>query len=59
MESTQVHTVFVRKKIKKIKENLEHLDFLHSWTYNPHKCIYNYKKDNFFFKKKLINLYCI
>ena len=59
MESTQVHTVFVRKKRKKIKENLEHLDFLHSWTYNPHKYIYNYKNDHFFLKKKLINLYCI
>ena len=40
MESAVVNIVFFLKNGKKIlKENLEHLDFLHSWTYNPHKKI--------------------
>ena len=40
MESTLVHIVFFLKSGEAIlKEHLEHLDFLHSWTYNPHKKI--------------------
>ena len=40
MESTLVHIVFFLKNGGKIlKEHLEHLDFLHSWTYNTHKKI--------------------
>ena len=38
MESTLVYIVFFLKNEEKIlKEHLEHLDFLHSWTYNTHK----------------------
>ena len=42
MKSTLVHiAVFFTYKMGKkyLKENLEHLDFLHSWTYNPHQKI--------------------
>ena len=40
MESTLVHIVFFLKNGEKfLKEHLEHLDFLHSWTYNSHKKI--------------------
>ena len=35
---TNAYSFFLKKREKKVlKENLEHLDFLHSWTYNPHK----------------------
>ena len=44
MEYTLVHIVFFLKNWEKfLKENLEHLDFLHSWTYNPQKKLYNCK----------------
>ena len=40
MEYTLVPKVFFLKNGEKVfKENLEHLDFLHSWTYNPQKKI--------------------
>ena len=45
MESKLVHIVFFLKNGEKIKkknkqqQHLEHLTFLHSWTYNPHKKI--------------------
>ena len=57
MESTGMHIVFFKKN--KIKENLEHLDFLHNRTqeiYNPHAkkiVIVNTKK----FYKILRNMY--
>ena len=59
MESTLVHTVFFLKNGEKnLKEHLEHLDFLHSWTYNPHKK--NYIMVNTINIKKIIpNLYYI
>ena len=49
MESTQVHIGFFSKNEKIfLKEHLEHLDFSHSWTYNPHKkYIYNCKYNKF------------
>ena len=38
MKSTLLHIVFFLKNGENfLKENLEHLDFLHSWTYNPQK----------------------
>ena len=51
-DSNGIHTSaysFFFLKTEKIflKENLENLDFLHSWTYNPHKKIYNCKYDKF------------
>ena len=46
MESAQVFFLKSGKKI--LKENLEHLDFLHSGTYNPHKRnLYICKHDKF------------
>ena len=52
MESTLVHIVFFLKNGEKfLKENLEHLDFLNSWSYNPQNELYNcqYNKFKFFF----------
>ena len=47
--STGIHTsaysFFLEKWEKFLKENLEH--FLHSWTYNPQKKLYNCKHDKF------------
>ena len=38
MEYTLVYIAFFLKNGEKfLKENLENLDFLHSWTYNPQK----------------------
>ena len=34
---TSAYSFFLKKWGKISKENLEHLDFLYSWTYNPHK----------------------
>ena len=40
MKSTLVHIAFFLKNGEQIlKERLEHLDFLRSWTYNPQKKI--------------------
>ena len=57
MESTLVHIAFFLKNRGKIlKENLEQLDFLHSWTYNTHKK--NYIMVNTInIKKKFLNLH--
>ena len=37
MEYTLIHIVFKKKMEKNFKIKFEHLDFLHSWTYNPQK----------------------
>ena len=49
MESTSsAYSFFVKKLGEKfLKENLEHLDFFHSWTYNPQKKLYICKYDKF------------
>ena len=49
MESTWSACSFFLKKLgeKFLKENLEHLGFLHSWTYNPQKKLYICKYDKF------------
>ena len=47
MESTLVHIAFFLNGEKNLKENLEHLDFLRSWTYNLHKKRHNCKYDEF------------
>ena len=50
MEYTLVDIAFILKNEEKfLKENLEHLDFLHSWTYNPQKRLYNCKCNKFKF----------
>ena len=36
---TSAYSFFLKKWENFLKEHLEHLDFLHSWTYNPHKKI--------------------
>ena len=36
---TSAYSSFLKKSRKSFKEHLEHLDFLHSWTYNSHKKI--------------------
>ena len=57
MEYTLVHiVVFLKNGQKVFKENLEHLDFLHSWTYNPQKKLYNCKCNEL---KKFFDLTCI
>ena len=57
MESTIVHiAVFIKNREQMLKENLEHLHFLHSWAYNRHKK--NYITVNTInFKKSLPNFY--
>ena len=58
MESSLEHIVFFLKNRRNIlKENLDHLHFLHSWTYNPQKNYTNVNKINFTFF--LPNLYYI
>ena len=49
MESTSSAYSFFVKKLGEnfLKENLEHLDFFHSWTYNPQKKLYICKYDKF------------
>ena len=34
---TNSYSFFFKKMEKTFKIKFEHLDFLHSWTYNPHK----------------------
>ena len=59
MESTLVHiTFFLKNGGQILKEHLEHLDFLDSWTYNTHKKKY-IMVNTINIKKKLPNLYYI
>ena len=46
---TSAYSFFLKKWGKISKENLEHLDFLYSWTYNPQKKIYNCIYDKIFY----------
>ena len=61
--SNGIHTsaysfFFLKNREKFLKEHLEHLDSLHSWTYNPH--IKNYIIANTInFKNFLLNFYYI
>ena len=48
MESTLLHVAFFKKNEETfLKEYVEQLDFLHSWTYNPRKKIYDCKYNEF------------
>ena len=62
MESTLVHIVFFLKNGGDFKRTFRTLlqdlqDFLHSWTYNTHKKLYNGKYNKYL--KSLPNLYYI